>query len=52
MEKYPNSMSYYLLIDSHFRSKCNKFWCRSHIFPEVKGGDVSPVVFFPNEKRK
>ena len=52
MEKYPNSMSYYLLIDSHYRSKVNKFWCRSHIFPQLKGGDVCPVVFFPNEKKK
>jgi hypothetical protein len=51
MEHFPESKSFYLLIDGHYRSSVKKFWCRSHIFPELHKGDVTPIIFFPNKKK-
>lgn len=51
MEHFPDSKSFYLLIDAHYRSAIKKFWCRSHIFPDVHRGDITPVLFFPNKKK-
>jgi hypothetical protein len=49
MNNFPNSKSFYLLIDAHYRSNIKKFWCRSHLFPEVPKGEIIPIVFFPNK---
>ena len=51
-EKFPNEPTHYLLIDGHFRSKMSDMWCRSHIFPKEKGGEITPIVFFPNPDYK
>jgi hypothetical protein len=51
MEHFPDFKSFYLLIDAHYRSAIKKFWCRSHIFPDVHRGDITPVLFFPNKKK-
>jgi hypothetical protein len=51
MDHFPQSKSFYLLIDAHNRSAIKKFWCRSHIFPEVHKGEIIPIIFFPNKKR-
>ena len=51
MDHFPESKSFYLLIDAHNRSAIKKFWCRSHIFPEVHKGEITPIVFFPNKKK-
>ena len=47
-EKFPNDPSHYLLIDGHSRSKMTNLWCRTHIFPTEKGGEITPIFFFPN----
>jgi hypothetical protein len=49
MNHFPDSKSFYLLIDAHYRSNIKKFWCRSHLFPEVPKGETIPIVFFPNK---
>ncbi len=46
--KFPNDPSHYLLIDGHSRSNLGPLWCRSHIFPKEKGGEINPIIFFPN----
>lgn len=51
MDHFPESKSFYLLIDAHNRSIVKKFWCRSHIFPEVLHGEIAPIIFFPNKKK-
>jgi len=52
LDHYPESKSFYLLIDAHMRSAIKKFWCRSHIFPQNHNGPITPIVFFPNKKSK
>ena len=47
-EKFPNEPFHYLLIDGQFRSPMSNMWCRTHIFPNIKGGEIVPIVFFPN----
>lgn len=51
MDQFPQSPSFYILIDAHNRSQINFFYCRSHIFPEVHNGDITPVIFFPNKNK-
>jgi len=51
-KRFPNDGSHYLVVDGQFRSKGRDFWCRSKIFPEEKGGDINPIVFYPNIYRK
>lgn len=48
LKNYPNARSYYILIDGHHRSQMAAFWCRSHIFPTVPGGEIKPTIFFVN----
>ncbi len=47
-DKFPNDPSHYLLIDGHSRSNLGPLWCRTHIFPKEKGGEITPIIFFPN----
>jgi hypothetical protein len=47
-KRFPNSYTHYLLIDGQFHSSTKDFWCRSNIFPESKGGEIKPIVFFKN----
>ena len=51
-KRFPDAGSHYLVVDGQFRSKGRDFWCRSQIFPEQKGGEISPIVFYPNYHRK
>ena len=51
-EKFPNDPSHYLLIDGQFRSPMSSMWCRSLIFPKEKGGEINPIIFFPNHDYK
>lgn len=51
-EKFADQPSHYLLIDGQFRSKMSSMWCRTHIFPKEKGGEITPIVFFPNPDYK
>lgn len=46
--EFPQDPSHYLLIDGHFRSQLKQFWCRTHIFPKDKGGEIEPIIFYPN----
>jgi len=45
---FPDEKSHYLLIDGHFRSPSNRFWCRTHIFPQGPLNEITPIIFFPN----
>ena len=47
-EKFPSEPFHYLLIDGQFRSPMSEMWCRSQIFPKEKGGEITPLIFFPN----
>jgi hypothetical protein len=51
-EKFPNDSFHYLLIDGQFRSQASSMWCRTHIFPSNKGGEIEPIIFFPNPDYK
>lgn len=51
-EKFPKDLFHYLLIDGQFRSEMNQMWCRSHIFPNEKKGEINPIIFFPNPDYK
>lgn len=46
--QFPNDPSHYILLDSHPRSQLSEMWCRSHIFPNVPGGTINPIIFFTN----
>ena len=51
-KRFPDAGSHYLVVDGQFRSKGREFWCRSQIFPEHKGGEINPIVFYPTYQRK
>jgi hypothetical protein len=51
-KNFPSESSPYILIDGHFRTPLRELWCRSNIFPKTKNGEITPVYFFPNLKRK
>lgn len=51
-KNFPEEISYYLLVDGHMKSKMNKMWCRSLIFPRDPENQITPLVFYPNSNKK
>jgi len=45
---YPGKRGKYLIIDAHPASNMSEMWCRTHIFPQEKGGEIKPLIFFVN----
>ena len=54
LRRFPNQPSYYIVIDGHFRSKVNKLFVRTHIFPNEANdsNEIKPIFFFPNPDYK
>ena len=51
LKRFPNDPSFYIIIDGHFRSKLNKLFVRTHIFPNVNN-EMKPIFFSPNPDYK
>jgi hypothetical protein len=47
-KRFPDVHSHYLLIDGQFNSEAKQLWCRTSIFPQVKGGPIEPIIFLKN----
>jgi len=47
-KQFPKMYSHYLLIDGQFSSPIKDFWCRTFIFPDEKGKEIKPIIFFKN----
>ncbi len=52
IKHFPNDPSHYIVIDGHNRSQLPWLFCKSHIFPKVKGGEIKPLIFFVNPNYK
>ena len=51
LRRFPTQPSYYIVIDGHFRSKANKLFVQTHIFP-TDANETKPIFFFPNPDYK
>lgn len=50
-KEFPNEINYYLLVDGHMKSKLNKLWCRSLIFPRGPNMAIEPIIFYPKSNK-